>query len=98
MKKTVHEIGKKYHVTVATSDALEQKIIWGAGASRMSAKGLWEELELIRREIRELYLEKTDGSGRKLFQDLDPKFAEYLEEIRLGKKTYEEKYNEKDEI
>ena len=98
IEKTVHEMGKKYHVTVATSDGLEQKIIWGAGASRMSAKELWEELELIRREIRELYLEKTDGSGRKLFQDLDPKFAEYLEEIRLGKKTYEEKYNEKDEI
>ena len=98
IEKTVHEIGKKYHVTVATSDALEQKIIWGAGASRISAKGLWEELELARKEIQEQYLEQTNGSGRKLFQDLDPEFAEYLEEIRLGKKTCEEKNNEKNEI
>ena len=98
IEKTVHEIGKKYHVTVATSDALEQKIIWGAGASRMSAKGLWEELELVRKEIQEQYLEQTNGSGRKLFQDLEPEFAEYLEEIRLGKKTCEEKHNEKNEI
>ena len=98
IEKTVHEIGKKYHVTVATSDALEQKIIWGAGASRMSAKGLWEELELVRKEIQEQYLEQTNGSGRKLFQDLDSEFAEYLEEIRLGKKTCEEKHDEKNEI
>lgn len=98
IEKTVHEIGKKYHVTVATSDALEQKIIWGAGASRMSANGLWEELELVRKEIQEQYLEQTNGSGRKLFQDLNPEFAEYLEEIRLGKKTCEEKHNEKNEI
>ena len=98
IEKTVHEIGKKYHVTVATSDALEQKIIWGAGASRMSANGLWEELELVRKEIQEQYLEQTNGSGCKLFQDLNPEFAEYLEEIRLGKKTCEEKHNEKNEI
>ena len=86
IEKTVHEIGKKYHVTVATSDALEQKIIWGAGASRMSAKGLWEELQEVRKEIREQYLEKNNGSGRKLFEDLDEEFAGYLEEIRLGKR------------
>ena len=29
IEKTVHEIGRKYHVTVATSDALEQVIIMG---------------------------------------------------------------------
>ena len=87
IEKTVHEIGKKYHVTVATSDALEQKIIWGAGASRMSAKGLWEEMELVRKEIQEQYLEQADRSGRRLFQDLDKELAEYLEEVRLGKRN-----------
>ncbi len=34
IEKTVHEIGRKYHVTVATSDALEQVIIMGQGAAR----------------------------------------------------------------
>ena len=34
IEKTVQEIGKKYHVTVAPSDALEQMIILGKGAQR----------------------------------------------------------------
>ena len=30
IEKTVHEIADKFRVTVATSDALEQMIVWGA--------------------------------------------------------------------
>ena len=43
IERTTHELGakpQKYRVTVATSDALEQMIIWGNGAVRMSALGL----------------------------------------------------------
>lgn len=53
IEKTVHEIGRKEHVTVATSDALEQMIIWGDGARRMSAGGLLEACEQVNRQIRE---------------------------------------------
>lgn len=49
IEKTVHEIGKKYSVTVATSDALEQMIIWGSGATRLSARGLREAMEQAKR-------------------------------------------------
>ncbi len=45
IEKTVHRIGRKYQVTVATSDALEQVIIWGQGAARMSAQELRREVE-----------------------------------------------------
>lgn len=45
IEKTVHQIGRKYQVTVATSDALEQVIIWGQGASRMSAEELRREVD-----------------------------------------------------
>ncbi len=55
IEKTVHEIGRKYQVTVATSDALEQMIIWGSGATRMSAAGLREAVETADRELREKY-------------------------------------------
>ncbi len=48
IERTVHEIGKKYHVTVATSDGLEQLIIWGQGAYRMSAAGFREEIERVK--------------------------------------------------
>lgn len=56
IEKTVHSIGHKYNVTVATSDALEQVIIFGLGAIRMSAKGLKDEVEAVNKEIRDNYL------------------------------------------
>ena len=59
IEKTVHEIGRKYHVTVATSDALEQVIIMGQGAARLSARNLREEIQMMNREIRNHYLEKN---------------------------------------
>ena len=52
IEKTVRRIGKHHHVTVATSDALEQVIILGQGAARMSAPGLKEEVELALAELR----------------------------------------------
>ncbi len=43
--KTVSKMEGQYHVSVATSDALVQMIIWGKGASRLSAQGLLEEIK-----------------------------------------------------
>lgn len=48
IEKTVHQLGRHYRVTVATSDALEQVIILGQGGERMSAAGLKEEVERAR--------------------------------------------------
>ena len=48
IERTTHQLGakpQKYRVTVATSDALEQIIIWGNGATRMSALGLKAAVE-----------------------------------------------------
>lgn len=55
IEKAVHEIEGHYRVTVATSDALEQMIVWGEGAARMSAMGLYEAVENAARELREEY-------------------------------------------
>ncbi len=52
IEKTVHNIGKKHRVTVATSDRLEQMIIMGDGAVRMSAEGFKKEVEQINQNIR----------------------------------------------
>ena len=59
IEKVTHELGKKHNVTVATSDGLEQMIIWGQGARRLSAKGLKEEIELANRQIQEQILEMS---------------------------------------
>lgn len=56
IEKLVHQMNKGYDVTVATSDGLEQLIIWGAGARRLSARGLKEEIEQAEEEMRERFL------------------------------------------
>jgi small GTP-binding protein len=53
IEKAAHEISKKYRVTVATSDAIEQVIVMGSGAIRLSARDFLEELERTRQMIRE---------------------------------------------
>ncbi len=61
IEKTVHQIGKKYQVTVATSDALEQVIIWGQGAARMSAQELRREVENYTRQRLEEWQDQQTG-------------------------------------
>ena len=51
--KTTHRMADKYRVTVATSDALEQLIIMGHGALRMSALNFYEEVKQVEKQIRE---------------------------------------------
>ncbi len=84
IEKTVHEIGKKHHVTVATSDGTEQVIILGQGARRLSARGLLEEILEAKREIREIYMEKRGMSGQNLFENLPEHMARMMEDVRLG--------------
>ena len=51
--KTTHKMSSKYKVTVATSDALEQLIIMGHGALRMSAMNFLEEVKRVENLISE---------------------------------------------
>ena len=51
IEKTTREIGKKYRVTVATSDNAEQLIILGHGALRLSANAFHEQVEQAEGEI-----------------------------------------------
>ena len=86
IEKTVHEIGRKYEVTVATSDALEQVIILGQGAQRISAKGLLEEINAVNQEIRQNHLNKAQKNNRYLFEDVSDEVADLVEEVRMGRK------------
>lgn len=53
IEKVTHEIGKNHRVRVATSDNLEQIIILGNGAFRISASEFQKEVEAIENAIRE---------------------------------------------
>ena len=56
IEKTAHKLARGNQVTVATSDAVEQVIIYGAGAVRLSARGLLERILSAGESEREKYL------------------------------------------
>lgn len=84
IEKTVHEIGRKYRVTVATSDQLEQVIILGQGGQRMSARELLEDVIEVSHQIRETARQKRSSDKNYLFDHLDEETAARMERIRLG--------------
>jgi len=87
IEKTTHEIGRKYKVTVATSDALEQVIVMGQGAYRISARDFYEEVERTEKQIREIN-ERERGEKRNYLLDYARKEdAREMEKVRLGKTT-----------
>lgn len=61
IERTTHEIAGKHKVTVATSDRLEQMIVLGQGAFRMSARELEQEVERINETAMEQY--RNSGKG-----------------------------------
>ena len=87
IEKTTHEIGRKYKVTVATSDALEQVIVMGQGAYRISARDFYEEVERTEKQIREIN-ERERGEKRNYLLDYaKEEDAREMEKVRLGKTT-----------
>ena len=88
IEKTVHRMNRKYEVTVATSDALEQVIILGQGGQRLSAQGLKEEVEQTCREIRKILEERRETDKNYLLKDIPAEMADMLEDVRLGKRRF----------
>lgn len=87
IEKTTHEIGRKYKVTVATSDALEQVIVMGQGAYRISARDFYEEVERTEKQIREIN-ERERGEKRNYLLDYaKEEDARQMEKVRLGEIT-----------
>ena len=86
IEKTVHKMGRRHQVTVATSDALEQVIILGQGARRLSAGDLKEAVEQASREIREILKERRDTGKNYLLEALPEELVSEMEDVRLGRK------------
>ena len=86
IEKTTHEIGRKYKVTVATSDALEQVIVMGQGAYRVSARDFYEEVERTEKQIREINEKQHGGKRNYLLDYAKEEDAKHMEAVRLGKK------------
>ena len=65
IEKATYDLGKEHRVRVATSDALEQMIILGHGALRLSARTFQAEVEQVQGEISKL-VERHNQRNRDL--------------------------------
>ncbi len=85
IEKVTHEIGRKHRVRVATSDGLEQLIIMGAGAIRVSARELQEEVMEAGEELRQMFLspQAAQAGGRNYLLDgASEEVTAYLERMK----------------
>ena len=86
IEKTTHQIAKENHVTVATSDGLEQVIVMGNGAYRISSRDFEQEVLRVEQEIAEVSFQKGVRENREhnyLFDHMDDEMQKQMEEIRL---------------
>jgi len=84
IEKVAHEMARKHHVTVATSDALEQLIIMGQGAVRLSANDLKVEVNRIRELIRRDYLDRQPTGRNYLGKQLRDEILQFIDEDEDG--------------
>lgn len=85
IEKVVHQIGRKYHVTVVTSDGLEQVITLGQGGTLISSREFLEEVKAVDRQIQEECDKRRVRDKNYLFHHMDKELADHMENIRLGK-------------
>ncbi|MCL1862097.1 MAG: NYN domain-containing protein [Defluviitaleaceae bacterium] len=72
-------------ITVATSDTLEQLIIMGSGAARISSEALLEEINTARTKSLSAHQKTRPIKKNPIEHFLDPKTAQQLEEMRCRK-------------
>ena len=70
IERTTHQLSKDYNVIVATSDALEQTIVIGRGARRMSSRELKLEIESLTKMKKEEFERKQEKSRNFLLEDV----------------------------
>ena len=78
IEKAAHELRKQYAVRVATSDAVEQMIIYGTGAVRLSARDLLAELLWAESAMREKIADEVRVRDGRLHTTLADKVSAAL--------------------
>lgn len=80
IEKVTHDIAKDHNVIVATSDALEQLIILGKGATRLSANDFKDEIFRVNNTIRNNFLDKYSKGRASIGDQFGDDVIEYIEE------------------
>lgn len=81
IEKFVHDHKSKYHVTVATSDGLEQIIIRGQGCALLSARELKEEMQNANKSMMENYRDQQIVERNYLMDTLSDETKQKIENI-----------------
>ncbi len=82
IERFAHENQKKYNITVATSDGLQQLIIRGAGSALFSARELKIEIEGANERINQEYQDIRETDRNYLVDALSPAAKEQMEELK----------------
>lgn len=82
IEKFAHEHGRKYDVTVATSDGMEQIIIRGQGCSLLSARELFEEVNLASQKLREEFLDQQKKERHYLLDSVSEEEREKMKGLK----------------
>ncbi|NLW24062.1 MAG: NYN domain-containing protein [Clostridia bacterium] len=85
IEKLIESFPKDKKVFVATSDRIEQEVIWGKGAYRISARELLHEIEETFRENHAYHHKAQQHKPYRLDAHLDDDVREILEKWRRGK-------------
>lgn len=85
IERVVNTLPRHYTVRVATSDGLEQLIILGSGATRVSARELYNEVKGIENTIRERYINKRPPKNNLLTDNVDEETRQWIEMMRRQK-------------
>ncbi|HYE11311.1 MAG TPA: translation factor GTPase family protein [Patescibacteria group bacterium] len=81
IEKFAHDNQKKYNITVATSDGLQQIIIRGSGCSVLSARELKEEIERANERVIKAYQEKQAVDPNYLKDALSVETKQQMDEL-----------------
>ena len=87
IEKTAHQLGKRHRVSVATSDGTEQIIIMGAGALRLSAATLKEEIEAATAQMNQEMLIRRKSSKTYLLDEVDESTAQFMKDLKEQEKS-----------
>jgi ribosomal protection tetracycline resistance protein len=81
IEKFAHDNRSKYHITVATSDGLQQVIIRGAGSDLLSARELKDEIVRANERLMAAYDEMQQKGRSYLLDSLSPEMRKRMDDL-----------------
>lgn len=82
IERLVDEVGRLYDILVATSDWLEQQVVLGRGAARISARELHSEVMRARKGMRDKYQLRKSSEKHTIENRIGSDVLEKLEKMR----------------